>query len=198
MLKSNKINITVDMIEDINTQVIKTTNYGKEDELITNCFKRFPKNIDRIEVAMKIALIDITNNTRIGLHKGKISVCDLTNKILSIRDFDKRVESGDPELVNEIAKSNGKINLFSFASKYCCYHNKNLYGKDDYSIYDTVLQQNLPKYFGDITINNLKKWRVNYDYKAYNDYIENKLNELGIHCNFRRRKFDRFIWFNNR
>ena len=186
------------MLNKTNAIVLGTSNYGKEDKLITDCLKRFPENTDREIVAMKIALIDVTNNTNLGRHKAKISLCELADKIISIKDFDKRVAAGDFKLVNEIARTNDEINLFSFASKYCCYHNTNLYGKDDYSIYDTILKKNLSRYFGDITAYQLEKMRKNIDYKSYNDYIENKLNDLKIHCPFRRRKFDRYIWYENR
>ena len=101
-------------------------------------------------------------------------------------------------LVNEIARSNGKINLFSFASKYCCYHNRNLYGRDDYSILDTVLKEYLPRYFDDITKGQIQKWQDSFNYKAYNDYITKKLDECGITVNHRKRKFDHFVWYKNR
>lgn len=100
--------------------------------------------------------------------------------------------------MNEIARSNGKINLFSFASKYCCYHNRNLYGKDDYSILDTVLKEYLPRYFDDVTKSQIQKWQDNFNYKAYNDYITNKLDEYGITIEYRKRKFDHFVWYKNR
>src|SRR5574344_1517973 len=113
-------------------------------------------------------------------------------------NIDERLKNGDPEVVNEIAKSNGKINLFSFATKYCCYHNRNLYGKDDYSILDNVLKEYLPRYFHDVTKSQIQKWQNSYDYKSYNDYITKKLDELGITIEFRKRKFDHFVWFKNR
>jgi hypothetical protein len=74
---------------------------------------------------------------------------ELCHIIAAIPDIDNRIRTGDPDVVKEIAKSNGKINLFSFASKYCCYHNHNLYQRDDYSILDTVLKDYLPRYFSD-------------------------------------------------
>ena len=101
-------------------------------------------------------------------------------------------------MVNQIARSNGKINLFSFASKYCCYHNRNLYKHDDYSILDTVLKEYLPRYFGDVTRNQIQKWQDSFNYKEYNDYITAKLDELGITVEFRKRKFDLFVWYKNR
>ena len=123
---------------------------------------------------------------------------ELSNIIASIPDIDARIKAGDPEVVNLIARSNGKINLFSFASKYCCYHNRNLYERDDYSILDTVLKDYLPRYFGDVTRNQIQRWQDSFNYKAYNDYITRKLDELGITVEFRKRKFDLFVWYKNR
>ncbi len=173
-------------------------NYGPENELITRCLQKFPDNTDPDVVAMKIGLIDITNSTHLSQHKSKISMFELSNIIAAISDIDARIEAGDPEVVNEIARSNGKINLFSFASKYCCYHNRNLYGRDDYSILDTVLKEYLPRYFDDITKNQIQKWQDGLDYKSYNDYITRKLDELNITVEHRKRKFDHFVWYKNR
>ncbi len=192
------VTITNEMIEEAHQRVKATDNYGKEDELITDCFRRFPKNDDVTIVAMKVGLIDITNSTHVSQHKSKISAVELAEAIVAIENIDERIKSGDPEVVNEIARCNGKINLFSFASKYCCYHNKNLYGRDDYSILDTVLKESLPKYFDDITQSQIKHWQDAFQYKEYNDYITRKLDELGIDIEFRKRKFDHFVWFNNR
>ena len=72
------------------------------------------------------------------------------------------------------------------------------YGKDDYSILDTVLKKYLPRYFDDITKSQIQKWQDRYQYKEYNDYITRKLDELGIHTENRKRKFDHFVWYKNR
>ena len=190
--------ITNELIEEAHQRVKQTENYGKEDDLITDCFKRFPHNDDVTIVAMKVGLIDITNSTHVSQHKSLISAVELAEAIVAIENIDERIKNGDPEVVNEIARSNGKINLFSFASKYCCYHNKNLYGKDDYSILDTVLKESLPKYFNDVTKSQIQRWQDFFQYKEYNDYITRKLDELGITIEYRKRKFDHFVWFNNR
>lgn len=192
------IEITNELIEEAHQRVKATDNYGKEDELITDCFRRFPHNTDVTIVAMKIGLIDITNSTHVSQHKSLISAVELAEAIVGIENIDERIKNGDPEVVNEIARCNGRINLFSFASKYCCYHNKNLYGKDDYSILDTVLKESLPKYFDDITKSQIQRWQDGFQYKEYNDYISRRLDELGIDIEFRKRKFDHFVWFNNR
>ena len=38
-------------------------------------------------------------------------------------------------------------------------HNRNLYGRDEYSILDTVLKEYLPCYFDDVTRNQIQKWQ---------------------------------------
>lgn len=190
--------ITNESVEEVELMVQETDNYGPENELISRCLHKFPGNTDPDLVAMKVGLIDITNSTHLSQHKSKISMVELANIIAAIPDIDARIAAGDPEVVNEIARSNGKINLFSFASKYCCYHNRNLYGRDDYSILDTVLKEYLPRYFEDVTKGQIQKWQDTYNYKAYNDYITRKLDELGITVVHRKRKFDHFVWYKNR
>lgn len=123
---------------------------------------------------------------------------ELCRIIVGISDIDSRIAEGDPDVVNQIARSNGRINLFSFASKYCCYHNHNLYGRDDYSILDTILKEYLPRYFSDITKGRIQRWQDTFNYSAYNDYITQKLDELGITTPYRKRKFDHFVWYKNR
>lgn len=190
--------ITNDSVDEAEALVQGTDNYGPEMELIYRCLKKFPENTDPDLVAMKVGLIDITNSTHLSQHKSRISMVELANIIASIPNIDARIQAGDPEVVNKIARSNGKINLFSFASKYCCYHNRNLYGRDDYCILDAVLKEYLPRYFNDIKKNQIQKWQNNYQYKEYNDYITRKLDELGITVEHRKRKFDHFIWYKNR
>ncbi len=194
----NKDIITNETIEQIDKIVLNTENYGAEIELITRCLYKFPNNTDPDIIAMKIGLIDITNSTHLSQHKNKINMYELAQIISNISNIDERIANGDPEVVNEIAKSNGKINLFSFATKYCCYHNYNYYGKDDYSILDKILKTYLPKYFNDITESQIEKWRTNFQYKEYNNYITSKLDELNITLEGRKRKFDHFIWYKNR
>lgn len=191
--------ISNESLDNIDKLVRQDVSYGDETRLITNCLKRFPLNNDLEIVAMKIGLIDITNSTHLSQHKSKINMYDLAKHIVSIKDIDERIKNGDPKVVNEIARCNGKINLFSFASKYCCYHNHDIYEHDDFSILDTVLTEYLPEYFkGEITHNKIDTWRKKFMYQEYNNFITKKLDELNITTKFRRRKFDHFIWFLNR
>lgn len=190
--------ITVKNLEAAHRQVLATDHYGQEDALLADCIRQYPDNTDPVIVAMKIGLIDITNSTNISRHKSRISVAELAKHIVGIQHLDQRIRQGDPQVVNDIANCNGQINLFSFASKYCCYHNLHRDGRDDYSIFDNVLKRTLPLYFGDISVREIEQWRKNLQYEKYNAYIAEKLDMLSIHTAFRRREFDHFMWFNNR
>lgn len=122
---------------------------------------------------------------------------DLAKLIVDTKDFDDRIHQGDPELVNLIA-SNGKINLFSFASKYCTYHNVEIYQRDDYSIFDGVVRKVLPHYIKGLSKYQVDQWRKTVDYQAYNTCIGRLLDENHIDIPLRRRKIDHFLWYQNR
>ena len=190
--------ITEENIQRQHHFVESSDNYGKEGLIIHDVLNAFPKNTDLNTIAMKIAVIDVTNSTHLSQYKSKISLYDLAKMILEIPNIDNRLENGDPELVNIIAKNNGSVNMFSFASKYCTYHNVEIYGKDDYSIFDGIVKNTLPHYIEGLTVNQIDKWRMNYDYAAFNECIGKLLDEHNIKIPFRRRKFDHFLWYANR
>ena len=181
--------------------VNKDPKYGKEQELIEKIIKMHSLNDDLYWIAIKVSVIDLTNSTQLTNYKSKLSLYAISKIILEL-DVDSKIENGVISIVSEIAKrckkfeDNG-VNLFSFASKYCCYHNVFAYNRDDFSIFDTVLSQNLYKF---ATIKNpLKKttpegWRIKMDYEAYNNYIGNLLDENNIHIDGRRRMFDHYVW----
>ncbi len=185
-------------IERVHKTVIESPDYGTDYELITRAFCKFPLNNDPEIIAMKIALIDMTNSTHLGVHRSQVSTSDLVKLIMSISDFDERVRQGDPELVNLLARNTGKVNLFSFATKYCTYHNVDIYRNDDYSIFDSVVAKSLPRYSPIATAADITRWRKSYNYQAFADCITEILDRNEIHIDFRRRKFDHYIWYTNR
>ena len=140
--------------------VEESSNYGKELELIRDIFRKndFVQTNDINNIALKVCLIDATNSTNLNRYKSKLSIYDIAKHIQNIKDFDTRVKSGDLTLVKEIANT-GKINLFSFATKYCCYHNTLIYDRDDYFIYDSLIQEHFPEYNPNITSNQINNFR---------------------------------------
>lgn len=84
--------ISNESLNQVHQDVMNSDNYGKENDLITACFKRFPKNDDVAIVAMKVGLIDITNSTHVSQHKTKISAVELAESIVKIKNIDERIK----------------------------------------------------------------------------------------------------------
>lgn len=184
-------------LHEAHNDVLSNDKYGKEYRLIEDVLKKYPNNKTIEDVACKIAVIDFTNSTNLRLYKNKINLYTLAEIITSI-DFDARVAKGDVSLVSDII-SRCPVKLYSFASKYCCYHNTFLYNRDDYSIYDSVVEKHLPEYATEKLP--ASKWRKNFNYETFNQYIGDLLDEYDITAATepqRRRLFDHYVWYKNR
>jgi hypothetical protein len=194
--------ITKKMLEDNYNDVVNDDRYGYAMKRVCSVFKEYPLNTEDNIITIKIALLDLTHSTNLSKNFSNIELKDIVSKIKSTEiNFDKRVENGDPSLVSELSKWSKEekgVNLFSFFSKYCLYHNYGAYDNDDYVIYDSVLKENIRKY-NSATPYKINKLRENFDYEEYkkiiNDIIEeNKLEKVDKV----RRKIDLLIWYPNR
>ncbi|MDR0852829.1 MAG: hypothetical protein LBN34_00465 [Clostridiales Family XIII bacterium] len=191
--------ITNEDLETATQKVYEDLRYGIENRHINSAFNRFPENIDEDLIAMKIALIDMTNSTNLNKHLGKIGLNAMVKKIAG-SDFDRRMQVGDISLVSELAKWSKEqgVNLFSFLSKYCLYHNVHCYNRDDYSIYDSIVSQHLKDYHKQFNPNFLDRLRQKCDYERFMECIDTVIHENGLTTANVRRKLDWFIWYNNR
>lgn len=196
--KQKYLSLTEENIEKQHKFVGASSNYGKEGLIIHDVLNAFPLHNDLNTIAMKIAVIDVTNSTHLSQYKRRLSLYDLAKVILEIPNFDDRLAKGDPQLINIIARNIGAVNMFSFASKYCTYHNVEVCGRDDYSIFDGIVKNTLPHYIQGLTTNKIDTWRRSFDYEAFNECVGKLLDENNIHIPFRRRKLDHFLWYANR
>ncbi len=182
-------------LHEAHNDVLSDDKYGKEYRLIEDVLKKYPNNKTIEDVACKIAVIDFTNST--NLRQNKINLYTLA-KIITNINFDAKVAKGDVSLVSDIIRR-CPVKLYSFASKYCCYHNTFLYNRDDYSIYDSVVKKHLPEYATEKLP--ASKWRKNFNYETFNQYIGDLLDEYGITAATepqRRRLFDHYVWYKNK
>lgn len=170
--------------------------YSKNLSLIQEVLKANPLNTNELVVAQKIAVIDCTNSTNLSKQQNKVALSDLAKIIVTINNFDDKVKNGELDLVNEIADKTKKLgaNLFSLASKYCHYHNNLIYGKDDFSIFDTILTDNLVRYDPRLTPKIVRSFKENFKYADYSKAIESILLAKNINVPFKRKLFDQFIW----
>lgn len=194
--------LTFEKIEEQEKKVQDDSKYGKNGNgmLLNSFFSKNPTNKDYYTVVNKIILIDYTNSTQLQQHKKDFTIFSLAEKIMSIPCLDERISKGDPTVVDQIATINQKVNLFSFASKFCFYHNKQMY-----SIYDGVVTETIPQYL-DVTQQYIKECRNNKKDKAkrktYKDFLDIidkliKAYQLESVPDIRK-KLDHFLWFSNK
>ena len=120
----------------------KFAYYGLNGMALKLLFKSFPHNTNASEVALKVACLDTfysTNATK------KVKIPQIAAKIVSIKDFDKRVQGFDERLVVELA-SFERAKLYSFASKYCTLHNELVHKRSDFAIYDSLVCEKLKEF----------------------------------------------------
>lgn len=186
--------------EKITEQAEKAVNdkiYKQTEPMLHKLLKQFPENNEPYQIAAKVLMLDKLYATQIFNYKKLEFLTEIVENIRTIPNFDERVKNGDPTVVPEIYRG-FKKRMFSFATKYCCLHNSVVYGKDDYSIYDSSVRKYLPKYAKilgvKLTGTQLDDWYKKGDYKAFNDAVDDVLEKAEITVENRKRKFDLFLW----
>ena len=190
---------TPENIERVDHSVHNDSIYGRNGAELAQYLGTHQSNSDHDAVIHKILLIDYTNSTNLRLYRKKgTSVFSLADQIVShARELDQMIQSGAPEAVRLIAGF-GTVNLFSFATKYCCYHNTLCYGRDDYSIYDNIVADVIPGYL-DVKRFYISRCRVEQNYLEYKRIVDTLITVHGLQSVPQiRRKMDHFLWYSNK
>jgi hypothetical protein len=194
---SQLLEITNEKIINQSNKTVNDEIYSQTEPMLLELFKMFPENKQTYQIAAKILLLDKLYSTQLFRYNKMDFLVKLVENIRTIPDFDKRIKNGDPSVVCEIYRGFDK-KLFSFATKYCCLHNTVVYGKDDYSIYDSAVRKLLPKYAKKVGVNltgaQLDRWYKEDNYKAFNEVVDKVLNAAEITTDNRKRRFDLFLW----
>lgn len=118
----------------------------------------------------------------------------------NIKDIETLLKTGSPELVGKIAMGHGikgtngkEKNFYSFATKYCSFHNPK-----EYAIYDTLIQDLLIKFLGkNAKFSKLKERMIDYyslrDYSFFMQVINMFKNEYGLE-EFSLKEIDMYLW----
>lgn len=167
-----------------------------------------------------IKSIDSINSTHLSSegHSGGGNGIKITlNRIMEIDNLKYKLETKDADIVVLIARAvkddtnKNKIN-FSFATKFCAYTSITALGKDNYCIYDKVVQNILP-YYAYIYLNDDSYYRTkrtgencstiedqfkkNLNYSGYRDLIDkiiDKIEEdIGLKVSYK--DFDNLLWY---
>ena len=182
-------------LDDPNKELIKhyvekfdsNERYSHGDNAIVKLLQKFPKNTSIEDVILKVSVINELYSTSI------YSVFRMAQHIVEC-DIDENMKAGNPELVHQIAtghnirtkKNNKEINFYSFATKYCSWHNQ-----ADYSIYDSFVEKTLIAYkkrdnFSEFKRKDLKDFKkfqqIVLDFKVYYG-LNNTVKDI-----------DKFLW----
>ncbi len=167
-----------------------------DEEMLHNFLKEHKENKDFKTVIQKVRLVDYLYSTNLRMSGSRI-YADISNIILETPDFDERVEKGCLDLIDELANSIKDItgkNHFSFVTKYCCNHNFHIYNNDNYSIYDTALNNAIPHYLKVTHTYIYDDCRGKIDYKQYHSIISDLIKEYEINTENSRRDIDLYLW----
>jgi hypothetical protein len=107
------------------------------EQALTKLFALFPANDNPTEVLIKVVALNDLYRT------GILATAQVADHIFRL-DIDAAIKDGKPEAVHRIARvqlDKGTRNNYSFATKYCAWHNS-----DSYPIYDGFVSQMLWEY----------------------------------------------------
>ncbi len=137
------------------------------DIAIQTLIDAFPTNVHQKEILLKVVAINSLYSTSIY---DTISIAKHIQKL----NIDEKLSKGDPQLVHEIAVGHGiksskrstQLNFYSFATKYCSWHNQT-----DYSIYDSFIERILIGYKKNDAFSSFNQLNLK-DYKEFKKVIE--------------------------
>ena len=193
MRKSMKNN---DLLDDPTEELVRKyidkfeldKRYKYGDGAIIKLFEAFPNNTSLEDIILKVSVINELYSTSI------YSVFKVAQHILEC-DIDENMKAGNPETVHQIAtghnirtkKNNTEINFYSFATKYCNWHNQ-----EDYSIYDSFVEKTLMAYKKRDSFSEFKKKDLK-DFKKFHQVILDFVEYYNLKGN-NAKDIDKFLW----
>ena len=143
-----------------------------------------PYNVSIEDIILKAAALNTVYNTRI------YSVFPVAQHILNLA-IDDRLRKGDTTLVNEIMRvvyENGRIiEHYSFATKYCSFHNP-----DAFPIYDSYVGKVLVYYRDKLHFSNFRDCDLK-DYSIFKRVIGDFRHCFGLE-KYSVKQLDQFLW----
>lgn len=117
----------------------KMESYHIHEFLLQCLVEKYPDHKNKAAVEEKVKLLNLFYSTGIQ------ATNKMSENILSIKDIDKRLSTGDKSLIPEIAALtfDGKKRYnYSFATKYCAYHQP-----AKFPIYDSIVAMTFISFF---------------------------------------------------
>lgn len=162
--------------------------YFVADNAIVKLFDAFPANLELEDILLKISVIN-------DLYSTNIFGTFIMSKHIQSLKIDAAIRAGNPKAVHRIAtghgirsnRNNKELNFYSFATKYCNWHNR-----EDYAIYDRFVHKLLMAYkrrdgFAKFKASQLK------DFGSFKGIIEEFITFYGL-SSHTLKEIDKFLW----
>ena len=169
-------------INEFNTNI----RYYPADIAINNLIDAFPENHDVHDVMLKVATINALYSTRI------MNVVKMSYYIASL-DIDSKLDAGDLTVVEDIATGHGLgrgkngSRFFSFATKYCNWHKKNIY-----PIFDSFVEKILISFRDKFHFSSFMNYELKYCESLKQIIIDFQNTYSLSQYNFK--EIDKFLW----
>ena len=170
----------------------KLTDYRIQEKILSYLFKTYPTNKNEYEISVKVKTLNLYYSTQVKATE------QMKKHIYSKKKYiDKKLMKGDTSIVSEIANiklSNGEKRCFySFATKYCNFHNPKKYPIYDSIVRDLLYQYNKKYKFykdGKYTKKDLKECN---NYPQYKEMIDSFISRFKLKT-LTYKDIDRYLW----
>ena len=163
----------------------KLEKYTSQERALNKLFlELLPGNSEITDILLKASCLNDFYSTNI------FAIHSVAEHILSVKDLDKRLKSGDINLVSELEEvkiGDNKRYFYSFATKYCSHHNPIAFPIYDSYVERVLLYFNKVDKFSSFKKKDLKNYRkfkgILLDFQRYY-----KLERFNL------KKIDRYLW----
>lgn len=176
-------------IERIEKQIVKFNDkngpfnkYAIAESILNEIFSKNKKNTELETVWMKVSLLNDYYSTVV------FDTFSLAKHIINMK-IDEPLQNGDLNVVNRIGQLINVRNFYSFATKYCSFHEP-----EKYAIYDNLVARLLGKYNKAFPFYK-EKFRINdlRNYILYIDVIKSFSNHFGL-SEYSLKDLDKYLW----
>jgi len=174
-----------DFDDTLNNRDILLPDYALQEKVLADIFTKYPNNTTLAEVILKVNLLNAFYST------GILDVVTVARHIVK-QHVDTDIQNGNVAVIDKIArvKHNGKCwNHFSFATKYCSFHQPQKFPIFDSFIAECFSQLSKNNYFQ-------KKFPKNTIRNCYSNfkkfYDEFMTNQPALPKDYK--EVDRYLW----
>lgn len=183
---SNQIELadpTAELVCEYIRRFEQSERYYRADQAIIKLFRLIPQNKELEDILLKLSVINDLYSTQI------FATFEMARHIQTL-DIDPELSRHSTQIVNEIAKFvvSGKSRYcFSFATKYCNWHDQ-----DNYPIIDSFVAKLIIAYRDRDKFTTFERNALR-DYTRFKEILEAFRRHYGL-INFGFKKLDKFLW----